>query len=381
MEGHGRDRVVFLSVPESLRGAVAGEVPGGDFHIDPDIPLPVEIPDGGDEDARSALENLSWEMIVSGMLRAVAGGHERSDYYRGLVLALRPSIMAEFTEAATAKARAGDFALALEILDSLRGLFPASPVARLNRALVMESRAAALERRGDPEAEAAFAQAEAAYGEAMSLDPAFPEAWLNAGFFFLGRQDFARARECLSFYADNAPEEDDEAAGKARRARDLVREIDESELDDESLREARALVRDGREEAGLLAARGFVERRPEVWHGWFVLGWALRRLRRWDSAAAAFERAVELGGGNSDTRNELAICLMEAGNLSGARRQLEAALRDDCENAKTVSNLGALALKSGRKGEAAAFFRAALEIDPEDPLTASLLARCAGDEG
>ena len=374
-----QDRILFLSVPESLRGHISDLVhgSGNDFSIDPDVPLPVEIPEGGITDARAVLEDLSWEMIVSGMLRVIAAGEARSDwidYYRHFVLAVRPAILGEFTEAAILKARNGEFDLALEILDSLRGLFPSSPTVRLNRALVMEQRADFLERQGKKEAEAAFRDAQAAYDEAMSLEPPFPEAWFNAGFFFLGRKDFGRARECLSLYVSQFDDSDDDIE-KKRRAEAVIRDIDKSGLEDENFREAYMLVRDGKEEAGMQSIRGFIERQPEVWNGWFVLGWALRRLGRWEDATAAFDRAMELGGGNSDTRNELAICLMETGDLKGARRQLESALHDDCENIKIISNLGVLALKNDRKDEAAAFFRTVLELDPEDQLAANYLGQ------
>ena len=375
-----QERVLFLSVPESLRGHVSDLVrdSGDNFSIDPDIPLPVEIPEGGITDARAVLEDLSWEMIVSGMLRVVAAGEARSDwidYYRDFVLAVRPAILGEFTEAAILKAKNGEFDLSLEILDSLRGLFPASPTVRLNRALVLEQRAEAMERKDRQGADAAFGEALAAYEEAMSLEPPFPDAWFNAGFFFLGRKDFARARECLDLYIGHQDADD---GPRIRRAQAVIRDIDASGLEDESFREAYMLVRDGQAEAGMLRVRGFVERQPEVWNGWFVLGWALRKLGRWGDAAAAFDRAIELGGGNSDTRNELAICLMETGDLMGARRQLESALRDDCDNVKIISNMGVLALKSGRKDEAAAFFRTVLELDPEDRLAADFIGQTGG---
>jgi cytochrome c-type biogenesis protein CcmH/NrfG len=124
-----------------------------------------------------------------------------------------------------------------------------------------------------------------------------------------------------------------------------------------------------------VCVRDFLERYPAVWNGWFVLGWALRRLERWADGTAALKKAVELGGGNADTRNELAICLMETGELAAARRELEAALPDDPENVKIISNLGVLALKNGRHEEAAAFFRTVLEIDPADPLAGEFLKR------
>ena len=336
---------------------------GSAFAINPDIPIPAEIPEG--EQALN-LEELSWEMILSGMLRVIASGEEtpeRTDYYRCFVLALRPAIQAEFTEAAILKARNGSFDMALEILDTLCALFPASPVPRLNRALALEEQAALFERQGKTEPETGYRAAAAAYEEAMALNPPFPDAFFNGGFFYLGRKNFRRARECFCFYAEAG--EDPE---KKEQAETIIKEIRENCLEDECFREAFELIERGEAEAGMCSIRDFLERCPSVWNGWFMLGWALRRLGRWEDGVRSFRKAIELGGGGSDTRNELAICLMETRDHAAARQELETALRDDTENIKIISNLGVLAMKTGKSDEAAAFFRTALELDPGDPV-------------
>jgi tetratricopeptide (TPR) repeat protein len=380
------ERILFLEVPESLRGRIGGlshhhpedeeshEDPRENFSIDPAIPLPVELPDG---EETLNLEELSWEMILSGMIRVVAGepGAENADYYRRFVLTLRPDILREFTGAAIVKAENGDYALAQEILAGLEGLFPGSPVVRLNRALVLEARAEAkggsLERAGrEAEAAALYDEARRAWEGVLALDPPLPEGLFNGGFFFLRRGDFDRARDCFSAYLPLA--EDDE---KKEKAQAVLGDIKRGSLDDETFREASALVRNGREQEGLLKIRDFLERCPEVWNGWFVLGWGLRRLGRWADGAASFRKALELGGDTPDTRNELAICLIELGDLKAARRELESALRAEPENVKIISNLGALALKSGSPEEAAGFFRAALELNPEDPVAGRYAAQ------
>jgi len=373
MSDRRQNKLLFLSVPESLRGQIESAA-YDDFSINPDIPLPVEIPEN---EENLNLEELSWEMIISGMLSVIAAGPEALasvqknaaqtndwiNYYRRFVLAVRPSIMSEFTDAAIMKARGGDFDLALEILDSLRGLFPSSPAVTLNRALVMEERATALERRDSAEAEDAFQAAEDAYAEALALHPPFPTALFNAGFFYLGRKDFRRARECFSLYVDSA-----EDKIKTEQAGSIIKDIDESGLEEQNFNDAYKFIQQGNEEEGMRNIRDYIEKYPSVWNGWFVLGWALRRLGRWEDGVAAFSKVIELGGANSDTRNELAICLMETGNLKGARGELESALRDDPENIKIISNMGVLALRSGNNDEAAAFFRAVLELDPQDPI-------------
>jgi len=354
-----QDRVVFLPVPESLRGQIEGTE---DFSIDPGIPIPVEIPDG---EETLKLEELSLEMISAGLLRVIQSdrANQHIDYYRSFALALRPGILGEFTEAAILKARNGDFALALDILDVLLGLFPHSPSTLLNRALVLEERARRLLQQEKAEAAGEIKAAVEAYEQALALTPPFPNAFFNAGFFYAEQKNYSRALECLSQYLECA--EDDE---KAELAREIKKEIENSGLDDEDFTTACELIQQNREAEGLEHIRKFIECHPDVWNGWFILGWALRRLKRWDDGAVAFQKAVELGGGNSDTRNELAICLTETGDLAAARTELEIALREDPENVKIISNLGVLALKSGDNDEAAAFFRIVLELDGSDPL-------------
>ncbi|MDR1249941.1 MAG: tetratricopeptide repeat protein [Treponema sp.] len=377
-----RNNIVFLSVPESLRGQVESlsheKESASDFFTDPAIPIPVELPPG---QSSLDLEQLSWEMILSGMIRIV-GEHaenpagsavsaEDADYYRRFVLAVKPDILEEFTAAAILKARNGDYNLALEIIDALRGLFPQSAAALLNRALILENHAGALEQSGQEEAAGEeYENARRAYEHIIALDPPLPDGLFNAGFFYMGRQNFNQARECFSAYL--ALEEGDEAAPLPRekkvKAREIVREIASRALDDEIFRKAYDCIRLGEEQKGLENIRVFLEQHPRVWNGWFILGWGLRRLSRWEDAAAAFAEALELGGDNSDTRNELAICLMEQGKFREARQQLEAALREEPENVKIISNLGVLALRRGDDDEAAAFFRTVLELEPDDPV-------------
>ena len=351
-------RIRFLSAPASLSGRI-----GEHITINPDIPLPVEIPQGEEE---LRLEELTPEMIVSGMLIVIAEGKEKRewiDYYRELALAFRPGILGEFTQAAIIKAQNGDYDLAMEILNALRGLFPFSPAVALNRALVLEERASLLERHKNAEAEAAFLEAEGAYTEALALRPVLPDVFFNAGFFYLGRKDFRSAGECFSQYADSG---DDDA--KKEKAASIIRDIEKSGLDDENYLSACRLIQEGNNEAGMEAVRKFIEKRPAVWNGWFVLGWGLRQMGRWKDGAAAFNKAIEMGGGGSDVHNELAICLMESGDLKGARSELETALRNDPENVKIISNMGVLALKKGSADDAAAFFRTVLELDSEDEI-------------
>ena len=302
------------------------------------------------------------------------------------MLTVKPEIYHEFASASIVKSENGEFDMALEISAVLEGLFPLSPGVLLNKALILENRAATLEKNGHA-AEREYDEAELAYETALSAKPLLSDTLFNAGFFFMRRRNFARARECLSEYisleedsaepmalptalsAELSPDMPaDIQDEKIKQAKKIIADITNQGLDDDSFREAHECVSRGNDEAGLVKIREFIEKRPMVWNGWFVLGWALRKLGRYRDALESFKKALELGGGATDIRNEMAICLMELGDLKAARKELERALREEPENTKIISNLGVLALKAGRADEAAAFFRTVLELDPDDPL-------------
>ncbi|MDR3276507.1 MAG: tetratricopeptide repeat protein [Treponema sp.] len=404
-----KNRLVFLQVPESLGGRLvsaehdheSGHDHGEAFTIDPGIPIPVELPGETEAAGKNPLEDLSWEMILAGMLRVLAAPADygeaqspgRIGYYRRFILAVKPEIPQEFTGAAVLKAKNGDYTGALEILDMLRGLTPHAPRVLLNRALALEARAASLEREAGAEYAGINAEATGAYEELLALEPPFPDGFFNAGFFYMKGRDYELARDCFSRYLSlvRLPAGAASSAAtieKQARAEALLKEIERNNLDDGMFRDAYDKVREGREEEGLEQIRDFLERHPSVWNGWFLLGWALRRLERWEDGANAFRQALKLAGDTStdpagasnvcDIRNELAICLMETGDLAGARKELETALGEEPENIKIISNLGVLALRRDRRDEAAGFFRTVLEIEPEDPLARQYLASLGG---
>jgi len=376
-----KSNIVFIPVPaKGLNFA-------GDFKLDPEIPFPVELPVDDQESFDS--EKLTIEMIISGMLRIILAYSQNNaiktnsetdeiplewiDYYRCFVLAAKPEIYHEFTAASVVKARNGEFDMALEINAVLEGLFPLSPGVQLNKALILDSKADALEKNGH-EAERENAEALAAFEAALSMHPVLPDTLFSAGFFFMRRKDFARARDYFTLYA-NTEEFEEIPEEKKRQAQKILKSISSHGLDDDSMREAYDCIGRGNNEEGLQKIKDFIERHPKAPNGWFLLGWTLRKLGRYGDGLQSLKKAAELGGSNCDIQNEMAICLMELGDLKGAKKELEKALRKECENIKIISNLGVLAQKNGRIDEAEAFFRTVLELDPEDPLAKHFFQR------
>ena len=140
-------------------------------------------------------------------------------------------------------------------------------------------------------------------------------------------------------------------------------------MDDNRFKSAYDLILNGEEEKGLEQIRLFLQNNPNVWNAWFMLGWGLRKLARWDDAINSFAKALEYGAdSNSDTYNEMAICYLELGQLDEAKKSLSKALSLDPESTKIISNLGYLALKEGNTAEAQKYFSTVLENDPNDKI-------------
>jgi tetratricopeptide (TPR) repeat protein len=369
MEGGGEaalKRLVFIELPAALAR------PLGSFTPDPAVPLPVETASPSASE-RFDPRAITPEALVAGMLRLLAWrpSHEHADYYRAFVKAVKPEILAELSEAGIAKARNKDWEIAEEIFLALAGLYPEAPEPLLDLAILSEDRAELYEQSGrEALAEEMDGRAFDAYKRLLALEPPFPPAFFNAAFFFLRRRNFDRASSLLETYVRISEDEE-----KKARAREVLQKLGEQGYLDNLFKEAFDFIRLGEEEKGLAKAREFIERHPDLWNGWFLVGWAERRLGHWEEGREAFEKALALGAEGVDSLNELSICLVELGRIPEARKALERALRLEPENVKVIVNLGAIAVRQDRRREAGGFFRAALEIDPSDPAAKSWLER------
>ncbi len=369
------DSVVFITLPDGH--AIASKFPG----FDPSIPLPVQLSAPGE---RFNPGELAPERILAGILAIFAWdqGNAHLDYYRSIINSAHPGLREEMTEAAILKIKNGDYDLGEEIFRSLRGLDPNDRQTILNLALLMDERADSLRRSGlDDDAEAFDAEAFNYYRVAIAAEPPLPDAFFNAGFFYMKQKNYRKAREALETYLKIETAATETANFRKEKAQEIVDEISGRDLDDDLFKEAYDYVMLGEEEKALESIRLFMEHHPKVWNAWFILGWALRRLERWEDARAAFVQALELGKepdsgietGYADICNELSICMMELGDLNAGRDWLVEALSTEPENTKVIANLGTLALRQGNREEAAGYFRTVLEIDPRDRMAGEML--------
>ncbi len=370
------ESVYFITLPEDFHFESA--VP----FLDPAVPLPVQKKDG-DAPGSFSPDSLTPEQILSGILTVLAYDRHNphSEYYRAVVKKVRPDIRREMTAAAILKAKNEDWEFAEELFSMLGGLFPDDPAVALNTALFLDQRAESYRRAGlNEDADAYDADALRLYKTAAAAEPPLPDAFFNAGFFYLKKYDFRSAKDSFETFLALTCDTDDETLGengvyKKERAQEIVNNINRDGTDDREFSAAYSLISSGREEEGIAHIRKFIEGNPGVWNAWFMLGWGLRRLERYGDARKAFSQALKSGGDrNADTYNELAICCMEEGDLKSARGNLNAALALEPENTKIISNLGCLALKEGKTDEARRYFTAVLEYAPDDKIALSSLS-------
>lgn len=369
------ESVYFITLPDNFKLSEYA------LKIDKTVPLPVQKKSGESE---PDIKSLEPEQILAGILTVLAyDRHNKNlDYYRSIIKKARPDIQRELTEAAILKSKDEDWELAEELFMTLRGLEPENPVTALNTAIFLDTRAESYRKANlNEDADAYDNDAFKYYKEAMNAEPPLPDAFFNCGFFHLKQYDFREAKSCFETYVALTCDAKDEELGengiyKKERAQELIDRINNENLEDKAFLNAYKLISGGQEEKGLKEIRSFLEKNQKVWNAWFLLGWGLRKLCRWGDAKKAFEESIACGGNeNADTHNELAICLMETGNLSGAKSELLKALSLAPENEKIISNLGYLSLKEGNKAEAQKYFAAALEYCPTDKIAAAELAK------
>ncbi len=370
-------KLLYIKVPDEY--TFTAKIPG----FDSSIPLPLLLDSDGKD---FTAESISEEMILAGMLHVFAYQRDNQHiaYYRDIFKELRPDIRGEMTNAAILKIKNADFDLAERLLLALEGLFPEDMQTKLNVALLMDERARFYEQAGS-EADADYYTDRAfeMYKEVLAAEPALPEAFFNAGFFFINQKNFLKAKSLFETYIQIETTHNDVTEQRKQKASELIEWITTQTLDDELFKSAFDFIQMGEEDKALEKIREFLEHHPKVWNAWFLLGWALRRQERWQDAAEAFKHCLELGKGAQselsvaycDICNELAICLMELDRFEESRQWLFSALEQEPENIKIISNLGTLALKEGNTDEAKAYFRTVLDMYPDDMLAVEILKK------
>ena len=373
------ESVYFITIPEDFKLSETA------LQIDTTIPLPVQKKDNApDAPGSFNMDELTPEQVLAGILAVLAHDKQNQhlDYYRSIIKKARPNIEKELTEAAVIKAKNEDWDMAEELFLTLRGIDPENPAITLNTAVFLDQRAESYRRSGlHEDADAYDNDALEYYKDAMDAEPPLPDAFFNAGFFYLKQHNFIDAKDAFETYLALTCDVKDDELGengiyKKERAQEIINSISNDNMDDEAFKNAYKLISSGQEEKGLEEIRKFLSSNQKVWNAWFLLGWGLRRISHFDQAEQAFLQALNCGGEKSaDCYNELAICQMEQKKLKEAKASLLKALELSPEDTKIISNLGYLSLKEGNRAEAQKYFTTVLVFDPHDIIAASELAK------
>ncbi|MCR4578909.1 MAG: tetratricopeptide repeat protein [Treponema sp.] len=376
------ESIYYIGIPENFIASDSA------FKIDTTIKLPVQKK-MEDDPGNFNPEEITSEQILAGILTVLAYDkkNEHLDYYRSIIKKVKPNIKKELCEAAILKTKNEDFDLAEEIFLALLGLDPEDEAVILNMALFLDQRADSYRASGlIDDADAYDADALSYYQDAMNADPPLADAFFNAGFYFMKKHSYREAKDAFETYIALTCDITDEELGengvyKKERAQEIINNITNQNMDDEAFQKAYELISNGQEEKGLIEIRSFLENNPKVWNAWFMLGWGLRRLERYSDAVQAFKEALKYGGDtNSDTYNELALCLVQEKKFDQAKENLLKAFEIEPESTKIISNLGYLALAQGDKESARNYFTTVLEYDPKDKIAANELLKLEKSE-
>lgn len=351
--------------------------------IDNNIKLPVQIPDSANSTGEFNSSTLTVEMILAGMLIIFAYDrvHKDIDYYRHLFLLIRPTIREEILSGILIKIDNKDYEMAESLLESLIGLDEKCINAHLMLAYLYEKKS-----KEDTKQNKKYRkQAKEVYDKLICIEPPNPPVFFNAAIFFIEEGNYKRAKDLLETYiALKIDDEDADEIKKVEKAQNTLNYINNQVIQDSNFKKAITLINEEKASDALPLIQSFIEENPKNWNGWFLLGWALRMLKRWKEGAVSLQKSRELYQKNknksfersdvnlqneySQICNELAVCLLEDEKITEAQAVLENALCKDCENVKLISNLGMIALKKGDKEKASSYFRTALYINPKDPV-------------
>ncbi|HKM06854.1 MAG TPA: tetratricopeptide repeat protein [Sphaerochaeta sp.] len=352
--------LVFIRLPSSMERDL------GEFHIDPSIEIPVQLPAGKDN-----LESteISIELLVAGMLKIIAfdPDHKNFPYYRDFVLAVQADAPEELNLAAIAQEQKENYDFAEELFLTVNHLAPQSPTF-INLATFYSKRASLDVSKGTSYD---FYQQKAmeTLKEGIALFADDAALLSELGFFHLYQGNVEIAKEYLDRFLEVAEE-----GPKRDHVQKIMGDIDNKLNNDKLLMQAYDQIQMSKEEEALSNLASYLEENPKVWNAWFLKGWALRRLARFAEAEKAFLSCLSLGESSSDIYNELAICALETDKKDLAKNYLNTAIDLDEKNITLLSNLAYLHLQDGELDEAREFLELARNIDEKDPVIVRLMS-------
>jgi Tfp pilus assembly protein PilF len=221
-----------------------------------------------------------------------------------------------------------------------------------------------------------YAEAEAAYRQAIELKPDYALAYNNLGKVL---HDQGRVDEAIAEYQKAIQLDPKIAMAHANLGGALYNKgrVDEAmtecqkalELDPKNAiahnNLGLVLERKGRWDEGIAEYQQAIKLDPKFAIAHNNLGNSLKSKGQVDEAIAEYQKALELDPKYAHAHSNLGIALVNKGRMDEAIAEFQAALEMDPKNAKTHNGLGAALRNKGRMDEAIASCKKAIELDPK----------------
>ena len=355
------DTIQFISLPKSMEEKITG------FKIDSSIPIPVQLKEG---QKHLRAEDVTIESICAGMLVVIAyrENDKNFNYYRNFVLACQPDAVQELNAAAITKEKQKDYPFAEQLFLTVYHMLPQS-ASCINLATLYSSWAVY-------EADAKDEKAEDFYltkclntlEDGLERFGENEDILCELGSFHTYLGNLETAQDYLERYMKVAEEGE-----KKQKMKKMLRDVTFRLDSDQEIKQAYDFMMLNEEDKALEVIEKFISKNPRIWHGYFIKGWALRKLKRYAEAEEALLKCISCGESNADIYNELSICALEKGNRELAKSYLDAAVDLDGENLTLASNLAFLHLMDEDYDQAKEWIEKCRILAPEDRQVQSMM--------
>ncbi len=351
----------YIKVPQGMR------IESDTFRLDPNIMLPVQLKSAS---SRLTPDAISLESIVSGMLTVIAydESHKDVSYYKDFVLTVDPMLPDKLCKAAIAKEEQKDYEFSEELFLAVYHLLPQS-ASCINLATLYSYMAVDARDKGDEEKEDEYLlSAKRTLSDGLRRFGENEEVLAEISSFEAFMGNLEEAKEYLERYMAVAAEGE-----KKQEMKKLLSRIDLQLENDEEIKEAYDFIMLDETDKAIAAAEKFISKNPEIWNGYFLRGWALRKAGRFEEAKADQMKCLELGERSADIYNELSIDELESGDRELAKTYLETAADLDPDNLTVASNLSFLYLQDSQYDEAREYLEKARFLSGSDEIVRNLI--------
>lgn len=194
----------------------------------------------------------------------------------------------------------------------------------------------------------------------IGLDDSFALAYYQLGFHYSNQNQFVKAKLTWDRALDLGL--DDETRT------DIMENL--AKIDHKVRYEhAYNLVFQGKAEEGLQDLLDLESQYPDWWNILFIISLAYKSLGDLGQAKAYLEKILITRPTQVDTLVEMALCLAQEANMTGAIDYLTRAAKLKKDDPEILCNLGMAYLHNGEEDEARYYIGRAYEIDPTDEVT------------